>query len=205
MLKMRVDSKELDRLLKQWPDQARFATSLAINETMKVAQRDQRAHNASAFAVRNSRFMSQAIKIKPFSTKTSLSGVIRIDPPGGQARADILIKFEKGGTKRPRGRDIAVPGRGVKRTSRGVQKSLRPRTVLGAGKAFVGKTRTGTKAIFQRVGSGKRTRVKYLYSLVPRARIQPRLEFVRTVSASFSRHIEPELLKAWKRAVASAR
>lgn len=36
--------------------------------------------------------------------------MVQIQPPGGQRTADILAKFEEGGTKRPReGRHLAVP------------------------------------------------------------------------------------------------
>lgn len=206
MLKVRTETKKVEGGLAALRRQLPFATSVAINECLKRAQRAQQAQQRSAFDVRNSRFMDQAVKIKPFAKKTALFGVIQIDPPGGKARADILTKFEDGGTKRPKGgRSIAVPGRQVRRTSKGVTKSLRPRNVLASGKAFVGETRAGKKAVFQRLGSGKGTRLRYLYSLVARAKIKPRLKFKATVWASLRASWGREFRKAVKAALATSR
>lgn len=207
MLTIYVDERRLNRLLKNWPGQARFATSLAINKTLERAQADERKHMHSVFTIRNRRFMDYAVKLKPKATKSRLEGILRIDPPGGQARADVITKFEEGGTKRPtHGRQhLAIPGRQVKRGARGVPKRLRPAAAIDAGIAFVARTRRGTPAIFQRLGVGKRTRLRYLYSLVTRAKVDDRLEFIKTGEASITRHGETELFRAWAHAVATAR
>jgi hypothetical protein len=206
MLKVRMDSRSAEGALATVRRQLPFAASVAINECLKKAQIAQRAHQRSAFHARNTRFMDAAVKIKPFAKKTSLFGVIQIDPPGGAARADILTKFEEGGTKRPRdGRSIAVPGRQVRRTSKGVTSSVRPRAILGSGKAFIGRTRAGKRAIFQRLGSGRGTRIRYLYSLVPRAKIKPLLRFKTTVWGSLNKSWRLEIGRALKNALATAR
>lgn len=232
MFTITFDRREVDALLREHAKQGPFAVSTAINETLKKAQADQRAHQRNVLEVRNTRFVDQAVKIKPFATKTALFGVIQVDPPGGAARRDILTKFESGGTKTPKGgRSIAVP-EGVKKSAKGVRAGFRP-SDLGfaphgrSGKVFKGASRTllirtgRGGMILQRTGKGRvrvssvRTRksgyrgrrsgLKLLYILTPSARIGATLKFERTVMHAIGRHAEREMVAAWHRAVKTAR
>lgn len=155
-----------------------FIESLAINETAKGFQKKQRQHQLRVFTARRPRFIERAVKIKPFSNKRQwpdVHAVVKIDPPGGQARADILAKFEEGGEKRPRdGSSLAIPTTDLKRTKTGiVPRSKRPRSFgfrrHGRGPeatVYVGKKRTflikyhdgETGGIYQRTGRRSRRR-----------------------------------------------
>lgn len=91
---------------------------------------------------------------------------MQIEPPSGQRTADILAKFEEGGTKRPReGRHLVVPIE-VRRTKTGVVSRVqRPRAFQfrEVGQSIVGLKRTFIipgVGIFQR--RGKRN-VRLLY------------------------------------------
>lgn len=232
MLVIKMDRREIDRALKDMPGQALFAVSTAINETLKKAQAGQRQHQRDVFEVRNARFMDQAVKIKPFATKASLSATIQIDPPGGAARRDILTKFEAGGRKRPiSGRNIAIPEL-VRRSTKSHSGGLKP-SALGftqhgrSGKVFTGANRTilirtgRGGLILQRTGKGRarssnvRTRrtsyrgrrsgLKLLYVLTPSAHIPPTLQFEATVRSYIGTYAEREAAAAWLRAVRTAR
>lgn len=79
-----------------------YAAAVGINETAKEIQAAETQHLFREFDIRRPLFAQRAIKIKPFATKRLPEATISVDPPGGQARADIWTKFEEGGWKRPR-------------------------------------------------------------------------------------------------------
>ena len=183
MIRIHVDTRGFDRWLGAHRRQLPFATSTAINETLKIAQVEQRAQNRIAFKVRNPRFIEQAVKIKPFATKSRLFGIIQIDPPGGQARASILTQHEKGGTKTPAGRSLwipeprgATPARKITKSTGGVAKGSgwRPRELelkphgasgrvwQGRDGTFLIRTGRGKGIVLQRTGSGRRGMVSSL-------------------------------------------
>jgi hypothetical protein len=145
-----------------------FAAAKGINETAKEIQAAETKHLFREFEIRRPLFAQRATKIKPFATKKLPEATISIDPPGGQARADIWTKFEESGWKRPSGRSIAIPDEAT-RTSKGIlSRSARPRafdfklvaTRSDGTKIYKGRRRTfmiqhadGTGGIYQRVGT----------------------------------------------------
>lgn len=210
-------------------DQIPFTTSSAINATAIKAQRAQREHMEDMFTVRRPRFTLRGVKIKPFARKKSLEARVWIDPPGGASRADILTKFEKGGTKRARdGGSIAIPGEGVRRTGAGViRKDQRPRRLIqsfdmkpvgrdrvfsmkgtgvwaGRRRSFMIRTSGGGGGIFQRTGKGPDD-LKVLYRFRPSVEIEPDLEFIETVTGVVKKEFDTEFHKAWMRAIRTAR
>ena len=122
-----------------------FGIMLAINDTLKDAQKLQRTYQRGIFTVRRPLFVDRAVKIKPFATKRTLEGRMSIDPPGGRSRRDILTKFESGGRKQSRrGRHVAIPI-GARRTKAGiVQRGQRPKALglVRRGRGARGKRRT---------------------------------------------------------------
>jgi len=195
-------------LNKMAANQAPFATSKAINETAKDFQKVQTAHMRKEFIERNPVFINRAVKINPFANKRRLSATVQIEPPGGQRTADILAKFEEGGTKRPReGRHLAIPIE-ARRTKRGIiSRAERPRAFQfrEIGKRIVGLKRTFIIpgiGIFQRRGKGK---VRLLYAFERAVSIPPALDFVenatRVVRIMFRRHFR----KAFQQALRTAR
>src|SRR5690606_21849287 len=113
------DVKDLTRGLSYLErQQIPFATSLALNETAKRAQGEQRKGMARHFTLRRKQWADRSVKIQPFSNKRTLAVTLKIDPPGG--KADIFSKFEDGGTKTPKdGKRLAVPDE-VRRSKVGV-------------------------------------------------------------------------------------
>lgn len=145
-----------------------FVTSLAINESAKIAQADQRRKMLMRFTVRRRTWVERNVKISPFSTKNRLEAIIKIDPPGG--RSDILSKFEDGGVKKARdGGRLAIPVEARRGKTGVVGRAQRPKAfnfeLVGRGpKATVyrGDRRTfmirghdgKTGGIYQRTSSG---------------------------------------------------
>lgn len=187
-----------------------FAMKNAINDTAKDVKKAQTARIQHVFTVRRRTFAIRAVKINPFARKDRLEAKLQIEPPGGEARADIFAKFEKGGTKRPRGQHLAIP-QGARRGKSGiVTRSNRPkafglkrqgRTVRGRKRTFV----IPNVGIFQRVGRGRgRSTVRPLYSFHRQAPIDRRLRFVATakkiVPRVFPGHFKTEFARALRTA-----
>jgi len=220
------DASDVDRMIRWlYADQIPFATSRAINAVAKKAQAETRQRIQNVFEIRNRLFATRAIKIKPFASKRRLWAELKVEPPGGPSRADIFAKFETGGVKRPRGQRLAVPTDEVKRLKSGrISKKHRLRELdfqphghrgvfktKGTG-VFVGKKRTimikksgGRGVVLQRVGRGKNSQLRLLYTFIPQARIDDRLEFEKTVKDVVSRDWEREMRDAFADAVRTAR
>ncbi|MGE0456424.1 MAG: hypothetical protein AB7I13_00250 [Vicinamibacterales bacterium] len=223
-LELQVDADHAAAAMRAiWQDQLPFATSSAINRTALDFQKAQRAHQASIFRIRRPAFVQNAVKIKPFSSKKSLAARVMIDPPGGQARADILTKFETDTQKFPfRGTRLAVPTDNVPRTGAGiVKKGWRPkdlglsahgsgsRALPGKGHMVLkGKRRTvaflrpgGRGGIFERDGD----ELVPLYWFVPSVPIKPTLHFESNTKRTVERQWASNFTTAFDRAINTAR
>jgi hypothetical protein len=155
------------RMAKQLP----FAAAKALTQTAKDAQKDILGGLPDHFTLRGNWFNPSnkfGIKIQP-ATKTDL--VARVG-----TMADWLIIQEEGGTKKPRGSNLAIPTENVRRNKKDIiQKSQRPRA-LGS-KAFILKIKRaganqGHSIIFTRKGKGKRSELVALYNLTKQAKIR---------------------------------
>ena len=198
-----------------------FATAVALNETAKDFQAVERARLHSIFTLRRPQFAEQSIKIKPFATKTRQEVRIAVDSPGG--RSDILGKFESDTSKGPfRGRSVAVPTEHVPRTAGGIiKKGWRPSELFrdakqhGEGRVFKRKGnvyRGGRGTFLVRKPGGRGTifmrdgdELRALYQLVPRVKIRPELEFVKTATATVKSQWTPNFRAAFDRAIRTAR
>ena len=211
LLDVEFDSRDTQRWLGGMAKQTPFALSVAINDTLKDAQKVQRAHQRRVFTVRRPRFSDLSVKIKPFATKRTLTGTMAIDPPGGKRTADILTKFESGGIKRVRdGRHLAIPVE-ARRTKAGVvsrrnrPKSFRFRRV---GRSIRGERRTFIMpgiGIFQRVGRRKNSRIRLLYRFKTSVPIPRRLDFIQNAERVVQQMFDKNFDRAFDRAVATAR
>lgn len=196
----------LDRTGKQ----ARYASAKAINATVLDIQREQIQQQRSKFTVRRPGWMDKAVKITPFANKSSLTAVVRIDPPGNSDSA--LTQHEEGGTKRPRGKSLAIPDGARKNKAGIVTAGNRPRALQfvahgTSGRVMKGDKRTvmirdasGRGTIFRRKGKGKRSELVKVFNLVPQGRLIRRLGFVanatRTAEAKYVGHFQREYAKA---------
>lgn len=207
-IEFRDDFGKAGRFMGRMADQFPFAISKTINATALDFQRFQRLHQRNVFEVRRAAFVDRSVKIKPFARKTSLEAVVTVDPPGGQARADILTKFEPGGRKTAKdGRSVAVPFE-AGRTKKGIiRKGERPRSFAfrKAGRVFKGKRRTFMipgVGIFRRLGSES---VALVYLLVRSVPIPKSLRFIANAKKVVPRVLPGHFSTEFANAVRSAK
>lgn len=221
-LSLRLAGKNLNR-----------AMSDSIVDVLKLAQQAVIAHAVSVFTIRRRSFLNQSIKITEFPKATKLVGEIGVRNPNSAPadRANVLGKFEIGGTKRSRAEGlIAVPitGSPVKPKARSIIKpQFRPVALLlgtRQGQAlpppllrvFVRNTARG-KVIFGQVRARNRkgvgpklprggglTEVRPLYLLIKSAEIDDRLEFRPRVTAVVRAEWVPAFNRRWNAAVDKA-
>lgn len=188
--------KFLDNAARQMP----FIQASAINSTLILAQKEQRDLMEKNFNIRRPKFKDLSIKIKPFANKRTLKGTISIDPPGG-SKNDVFSKFEKGGniTAFGGGRK-AIPTSTVQPDrDRVIVRSKRPRRLRESGKSFVLELKNRKSFIVKLVGRGKSKALAFLYQLKKPVRIDPRLEFRKTIKNVVFKNFEKEWAKAFKR------
>lgn len=200
-----VDAKAVLTDLQAMSNQVPFATSKAINRTLEQSQQGIRQHlnTGGYFRLRRKEFVERTIKInrEDFATKRKLEGTIRVDPT-----RDVLAKFEEDREKRPRdGSHIAVPIEAKRNKAEVIPRAQRPKALLAAGKAFLGKTRKGTLAIMARVGRGRGTTLRTLFVLKPRVPIKPELRFRETVTRTADRNWRENMLQAFDDAMRTAK
>lgn len=188
-----------------YADQVPFANSLALNNLSKQFQADQVRNMNRTFNVRRRTFVNRAVKIKPFATKRRPYAQIQIEPPGGPSRADILAKFEEGGTKRPRTSRLAVPDE-VRRTGTGfISKANRPRALERRKRVFAIKRPGGQGGIYQRIGRRRNSEIRRLYLFAPEARIPATLGFYDQSKRTADRWWPTLFKRAFTDAVATRR
>ena len=176
-------------------DQLPFATSKALNDAA-FAVRNTIVEDTfpRSFNVKNKRFAGVAFKVDT-AKKRKLEARV-FDRLG----KDFLAMQESGGTKRPRGNNVAIPTDEIRVTGRGVTKARRPRQLLQSGKrAFKTRSKTGQEIIAQRRGK-KRYPLKVLYVLEPQAQIKPRFPFYTVAQMSAQKTFEKKLPEFLKRA-----
>jgi len=185
-------TKALDAFGKR---QIPFATSLALNDAAFAVRKEivERTYPDS-FTVRNKRFAGAMFRVGKAS-KRNLTATVS-DVLG----RDYMTMQAEGGIKRPRGRNIAIPSRQIKRTATGkVPMAKQPRNVLG-GKGYRTTLRSGQPVIAENVGRGAAKRQRVLYLLEPTARIPKRFPFYergrKVAQTSFARAFNKRFAQA---------
>lgn len=214
-------------------DQMPFAIKQAINATAKDAQEAQLLGMEQRFTIRRRQWVQRSFKIKPFATKQRLMARITVEPPGGQARADVLTRHEEAGFRVPfAGRSLAVPVKARKSPTAVIPARDRPKAMdfkrtrsAGGGKEiFAGKGKTimvrnadGSGVIFRKTGGqlGRDERGRFakrggggtelLYVFKPTTRLLDRLRFIDTVTTTVRSTFEMHFSREFSRAVRSAR
>jgi hypothetical protein len=208
-----------------------FAAVKGMNTLMTTFQAAQREFDAETFTLRRSEWIDRSVKITQFATKQNPVGVVGIHPPGGDARADILGKFEEGGVKQSTGVHglVAIPIQ-VKRSKAGIiPDSLRPKNLhltgarggmLGKGnqRTFIVQLANGDRAIFQRISTRSRDKrrlgrrllgldpnVLLLYYLKPSVPIPAELHFHDHAAMVTKDQWERIFNESWASALATAR
>jgi hypothetical protein len=222
-IRIETNAVELSRFMRElFRDQRPEAARRGVRYTALDFQKAQREHQRSVFVVRRPLFVDRAIKITTFPTKAEPVAIIKVDPPGGQARADVLTAHEIGGTKEPGPghRAKAVPQAAQPSPTQIVPKRLRPKQLgftrvdKGGGEfqVFRGRLRTfmirrpdGSGVILQRIGRG-RSDVRTLFILEPGGvEIDARLQFHENAVETVDRVAAANMAKAWDEVLRTAR
>jgi hypothetical protein len=176
-------------------DQVPFAASVALNDTAFAVRRHivDRTFPA-AFDLRNRRWPGVAMRVER-ATKQHPTAMVfdRL------ARASLEL-HAKGGTKTPRGRNLAVPA-GVRRGTSGVIRSNRPGALRADPKVFVADLTGRGPAIWKRTARG----LKLLYVLTPRAPIRRAFPFYEDAGRLARELFDRNFRRALARAVATRR
>lgn len=171
--------------------QVPFATSKAINETLKEARKGVIRHIQAKQKSRKAWWNNKQTGInRKFATKKKLYGGIHTGIYWAETQ-------EKGGTRQPRHRVFAVPTENVpksRRKSGGAKQMLQQKTVFA-----------GKKGIYRRIGGKKSRQVKLLFSYSPTVKIsKPMLGFRKTAARitrqQFKRQHRKAMLLALKTA-----
>lgn len=188
--------KSIKQLSRRLRDLARtqipFALSKMLNDTAFDVRHDtvNRVY-PNAFQVRNRRFAGSAFRVKR-ATKRMLEAHVF-----DRFNKDWLARQVTGGTKTARARYLTVPV-AASRSARGTRD---PRTYS---KSFIGKTRDGRKAIFQRFGRGGKN-VRMLFALKPSVTINREFRFVEEGRKTAARTYGDNWDKAFTQAMRTAR
>ena len=177
---------------------------IALNRTAEESQAEVRKGLRQRFTVRRPLYLDRLVKIENRDRASATKPSVRFGIQGD--RADLLTKFEAGGTKLPSGRTLAVPVAARTNKAGIVQRNQRPRAILDSGKAFVVRSKvTGTGVIKTRRGRGKNALEVVLYGLTRKARLQPRLRFVSTVTTTVGARFAPNFAGFFAFALRTAR
>jgi len=174
-----------------------FALALALNKaaenTRELLVREWPLH----VRARNPSYIRYALRRGPSATKASLR--VEIFDQTGRG---VLKRLDKGGTKQARGSNLAIPvEKNISVGAHGVRKSQMPRNLQNT---FVADRGRGL-AIYQRVGKGKRRRVKLMYLLRPSVQVPAKMPFEDDFVASMTAETRTSFPAAMARAMKSRR
>lgn len=201
MLKVEFNGKDFERRMGQYKSQMPFVLSKTINGCMKKAQTDVIADVSKKFTIRRANFVKLTFKITQWSNKRKLTGVFGTADIGGRDTSGLLAKFEDGGTKLPKGSNIAIPTAVVQpNKGRMVTSAKRPRNLVNS---FKVKTKTGQELIMVKKGRGKRKKVQTAYILEKAVRVDNRLNFYETVERSIRNNVDQIFHEEFEKAVAT--
>ena len=173
-------------------NQIPFATANALTSTaFDVRKQIVDDTYPSSFTVRNKRFASAMFRVEK-ATRRNLTA--RVYDRLGR---DYMTIQAEGGLKRPRGSNIAIPSRQIKRTKTGrVPKNRHPRNVLG-GKAYKTKLDSGQEVIAEQTGRGAARKQRVLYLLEKIARIPKRFAFYEDANKKAGRVFDRNFRKSF--------
>ena len=216
-IEVRENTREVGRFVQNVFDrQVPFATAQALNDSARDGQAVQRMWQRQLFDVKREGFIDRSVKHKPRATKRRQWTKVLIDPPGGEARADITGKFETETRKRPiSGLTVAIPTEHVPRTATGIiKRAWRPsrlkrrRRVAGGqrrsdrSRAAVGQTFRKDNTIWLRTADGG---IVPLYYLKPSVPISPDLRFQENVGREAARRYPAHFTRRFDGAIRTAR
>lgn len=213
-IKLEVNIKDVQRYLKKVQSQVPFANQVALNNTaFEIRTYIVKETYPKAFTQRNRSFIATILRVDK-ATKTKQ--IVRVYDRLGR---DYLERHTKGGIKKPRGNNLAIPGRQVRDIITGKNGAIRsqylPRNLLGQKNFFRQRMKTGDLAILERPQGtmpGKRKDqilqrkpLKLWYILEPAARIKETFNFYKDANKIASMKFKMYYEAALKRAMRTAR
>lgn len=178
---VRVDSSGLNKWLGFLAqDLIPYACARTLTMLAQDAQAEVRRELPRRFTIRNT-FVEKGVKIKPAS-KSNLQSEVYAQMEGAFS-LDFMLLQEEGGTKRPRGQNLAIPV-DAKRSKRDiVTQANRPKALLRKKGYFISHQSTAQTAhlfpgVYKRMADH---RLSLLFDLEPRASVPSRWDFVPTV------------------------
>lgn len=177
--------------------QTNFGTAVGISRNVKRGQEAVRKALHRDFTIRNkwAEIGPYAIKIKT-AKASDLAGVI-------WTNAGWLEPHEKGGTKIPKGKSVAVPTWQLrpKGSTKILRTQIRPKALLASGKAFILNTPKG-RVIARLKGKGQRLEI--LYGLEPRVRLKRTSTFYDPIENQVRRFLNHDIQQGIRGAFANA-
>lgn len=195
MLNIKVNASGALNLLKKAEKQSAFALAKTFTGAAFDAQRAVKANLPKWLILRN-RFLEQSVIVEK-ADKRNLEARV-----GFHKRAEFAELLEQGGTRRARGKNIAIP-QGVRASVNSkVPKRLRPSALKGR-KDIFRKTINGIDGIWQLLPNKS---LKLLYNLDPSTYYETnKIYFRRTASAVAIKHIAMNATKNFEQAMKTAK
>ena len=180
MLKIKVGASSALNMLKRAEKQSAFALAKTFTGAAFEARKATQANLPKWLTLRN-RFLEQSVIVDK-ADKQNLTATV-----GFHKRANFANLLEEGGTRRPRGSNLAIP-QGVRASeNQKVPKRLRPSALKGRKDVFR-KTINGIDGLWQ---LKKDRTIRLLYNLSPSAQYErEKIHFRRTASAVALKHIQ---------------
>lgn len=180
-----------------------FATSLALNNVAKIAQKELREELPRIFTLRTS-WLAKGIQFKAARAKDWPESFVEIG-----SRDDFMALQETGGEKTAIGNKRTATPFGARPTPQSVTKpavwpgKLLKRKNYFAGRIGEGQRRAGAEGIFKRAQNDEPPELMYI--LTKSVKIKPRWTLRETLDQKFNRHWDTEFGKALARALATAK
>ena len=196
---IKLDKRQLRKLSATAARQVPFATSLALNKTAHSVRKNtvERVYPQS-FDVKNKSFARAAFRVQN-SNKRNLRA--RVFDRLGRPWLETQIR---GGQKRPISSSrLAVPINVRRLASGRISKRNQARNLPRSFVRDFGRGRG--PAVWQRVGRGKRQRLRLAYELEPSVRIRPAFPFYREAERVTQAQFPRQFDAAMRRALATAR
>lgn len=183
--------------------QAIFAMSVALYDTASDAKQALIQQLPEEFTIRNT-FVAKGIRIKPTGSKAirkTGAGIAGMEAQIGTVDAFMAMQ-ELGGTKKGKGKNIAIPVREPKTEI--IDKKKWPKAVLKKPGYFMWQRQDGRMFVFHREGK-ERYPIELKYSFAKSVKISPRWNMRETVSGIVSKKYDENFNRAFEHALATAK
>lgn len=201
MFVLKLDTRDFEKQANNMrnaaQDQIPYALALALNTAAENTRNLLINEWPTRVHVRSPGFIRYSLRRGAAATKNNLR--IEIYDQTGKA---FMSRLETGGTHAARGSNLAIPVEAnVRIGSHGVRKSQLPRNLSNA----VLLNKNGRPAIYQRVGKGKKKKLKLMYLLRPAVQVPSKMPFHMDFEISMRNEVRTSFPAAMVRAMRTRR